>query len=69
MRSSSEIDDRADFFWKRALEVRSRASTMSSQESKDALLKTAEEYERIAEELTRAVLHGEPAHNGKIVTH
>ena len=60
MRSSSEIDDRADFFWKRALEVRARARTLSSPESKDALLKTADEYERIAEALTHAVLHDEP---------
>jgi hypothetical protein len=68
MRSSHEIDSRADFFWKRAVEVRARAGTLTSAESKEALLKTADEYERIAEELTRAALHGE-RDNHRLTTH
>lgn len=59
MRPSREIDSRADFFWKRAVEVRSRAGALTAAETKEALFKTADEYERIAEELTRAALHGE----------
>lgn len=62
----SEIEDRADFCWKRALEVRSLASTLSAIESKDALLKMADEYERVAEALTRAALLGE-GHDSRII--
>jgi len=73
MRTHGDTDDRADYFWKRALEVRARASTLSAPESKGALLKVAEEYERIAEALTHATLHGERHHDdeprGRIVTH
>ena len=59
MRAPGEIEDRAEFCWKRALEVRALAGTLSAAESKAALLQMAEEYERIAEELTRVGLHGE----------
>jgi len=60
----SEIEDRADFCWKRALEVRSLASTLSAIESKDALLKMADEYERAAEALTRAAVLGQDSDSG-----
>jgi hypothetical protein len=60
----SEIEDRADFCWKRALEVRSLASTLSAIESKDALLKMADEYERAAEALTRAAVLGQEHDSG-----
>ncbi len=59
-----EIEDRADFCWKRALEVRSLARTLSAIESKDALLKMADEYERAAEALTRAAMLGEDNDSG-----
>jgi hypothetical protein len=58
MTSCGELEERADFCWKRAVEVRSLARTLSSAESKEALLKMAEEYERVAEALTRAALLG-----------
>ena len=53
------VNERADYYWQRAVEVRARANTLSSVESKDALLKMADEYERVAEALTRAALHGD----------
>jgi hypothetical protein len=62
MTSCGEIEDRADFYWKRAVEVRALARTLSSAESKDALLRMAEEYERVAEALTRVVLLGDESH-------
>ena len=59
MRGMTEIEDRADFCWKRALAVRALASTLSAEESRASLLRMADEYERAAERLTRAVLLGE----------
>ena len=59
MRAATEIEDRADFCWKRALAVRALAATLSAEESRAALLRMADEYERLAERLTRAVLLGE----------
>lgn len=61
MHSNSE--DRADFCWRRALEVRSLAGTLSAAESKRALLKVAEEYERVAEELVRLAVLGDDGHS------
>jgi hypothetical protein len=72
MRSSGEIEDRADFCWKRAVAVRALASTMSAAESKAALLRMADEYERMAEELTRVMLLGDNTHtdaSGRFIAH
>jgi hypothetical protein len=55
-----ELDDRAGFYWKRAVAMRGLAGTLSAPEARDALLQRADEYERLAEALTRAALLGEP---------
>ena len=71
MRALTEIEDRADFCWKRAVAVRALAGTLSSAESRAALLRMADEYERAAERLTRAALLGEehPDADGRFSSH
>ena len=55
----SDLEDRAGFYWRRAGAVRALARTLSTPEAQDALLQVADEYERLAEALTRTVLLGD----------
>jgi hypothetical protein len=55
----SELEDRADFYWKRAAAVRALAVTLSAPEAREAMARVADDYERLAEALTRVVLLGE----------
>ena len=53
-----EVEDRAECYWKRAVAVRTRALALSTPEARTTLLKVADDYERMAEALTRVVLLG-----------
>jgi len=70
MAQCTELDDRADFYWKRAVAMRGLAGTLSAPEARDALLQRADEFERLAEALTREALLGEPAQaSGRLLAH
>jgi len=61
MNMRDEAEDRAAFCWKRAVAVRAQATALSAPETRATLLQMADDYERMAETLTREVLLGAQA--------
>ena len=59
MVQSADRQDRAGFYWKRAVAVRDLAGTLTTPEARAALLQIAADYECAAEALTRELLLGD----------
>ena len=63
-----EVEDRAEFYWKRAAAVRARADSLTTPAARDTLMQVADDYERLAEALMRVVLLG-GEESGTITSH
>ena len=72
MHMRGEIEDRAEFYWKRAAAVRARADGLTTPAARDTLRQVADDYERLAEALMREALLGDEAaceRSGAITSH